>query len=213
MNSIEKIEKRLSPFKDELVNHRIYDEIDRLEALQLFVEQHVFAVWDFMSLIKVLQRRICCVEVPWLLPVDAQASRFINEIVLAEESDDNSQVGFASHFDIYHRSMKQSGSSIAGIDSNLRTSPGVSIRTALASPTIPKASGLFVEYTFTVIDSDNLCAIGSAFTFGRENLLPDVFQRFVDKLDVEAGKQLADFKFYLERHIGLNGDEHLRRRP
>jgi len=65
-----------------------------------------------------------------------------------------------------------------------------------------------VEHTFSVIDSGNLCAIASAFTFGREDLLPDVFQRIVDKLDVEAGGQLADFKYYLERHIGLDGDEH-----
>ena len=209
MTPIEKIEKRLAPFRDELVNHRIYGEIDRLEALQLFMEQHVFAVWDFMSLLKVLQRRICCVEVPWLPPVDAQACRFINEIVLAEESDGNSQVGFASHFDIYHRSMKQCGSNTSGIDSFLgELRRGISVRTALTSPTVPKAARLFVEQTFTVIDSGNLCASASAFTFGREDLLPDVFQRIVDKLDLEAGGQLADFKYYLERHIGLDGDEH-----
>lgn len=209
MNSIDKIEKRLAPFRDELVNHRIYGEINRLEALQLFMEQHVFAVWDFMSLLKVLQRRICCVEVPWLPPVDAQACRFINEIVLAEESDGNILVGFASHFDIYHRSMKQCGSSTAGIDSFLgELRRGVSVQTALASPTVPKAARNFVEHTFSVIDSGNLCAIASAFTFGREDLLPDVFQRIVDKLDVEAGGKLADFKYYLERHIGLDGDEH-----
>ena len=209
LNSIDKIEKRLAPFKDELVNHRIYGEIDRLEALQLFMEQHIFAVWDFMSLLKMLQRRICCVEVPWLPPVDAQSCRFINEIVLAEESDGNSQVGFASHFQIYHRSMKQCGSNTSNIDAFLcELRRGVPVRTALASPTIPKAARLFVEHTFTVIDSGNLCAIASAFTFGREDLLPDVFQQIVDKLDVEAGGQLADFKYYLERHIGLDGDEH-----
>jgi len=209
LTSIEKIEKRLSPFRDELVHHRIYGEMDRLEALQLFMEQHVFAVWDFMSLLKVLQRRICCVEVPWLPPVDAQACRFINEIVLAEESDGNSQVGFASHFEIYHRSMKQCGSNTAAIDSFLgELRRGIPVQTALTSPTVPKAARLFVEHTFTVIDSGNLCAIASAFTFGREDLLPDVFQRIVDKLDAEAGGQLADFKYYLERHIGLDGDEH-----
>jgi len=105
--------------------------------------------------------------------------------------------------------MKQCGSNTDSIDSFLgELRQGVPVRTALTSPTIPKAARLFVEHTFTVIDSGNLCAITSAFTFGREDLLPDAFRRNVDKLDVEAGGQLADFKYYLERHIALNGDEH-----
>jgi hypothetical protein len=209
LNRIEKLEERLAPFRDELFNHRIYGEMDRLEALQRFMEQHVFAVWDFMSLLKMLQRRICCVEVPWLPPVDAQACRFINEIVLAEESDGDSQVGFASHFDLYHRSMKQCGANTAAIDSFIcELRQGVPVRTALELRIIPTAARLFVEHTFSVIASGNLCAIASAFTYGREDLLPDVFQRIVDKQNVEAGGQLADFKYYLERHIGLDGDEH-----
>jgi len=209
LTAIEKLEKRLAPWKHELINHKIYGGIDRLAALQRFMEQHVFAVWDFMSLIKVLQKRICCVEVPWLPPADAQACRFINAIVLAEESDGDSQIGFASHFDIYHRSMKQCGANTSAIDSFLaELRSGVPVPKALASPSIPKAARLFVEHTFNVIESGNLCAIASAFTYGREDLLPDVFQCIVDKLNIEAGGQLADFKYYLERHIGLDGDEH-----
>ncbi|MCY2986182.1 MAG: DUF3050 domain-containing protein [Planctomycetota bacterium] len=209
MTPIETLEERLAPFRNELIHHKIYGGIDRLQALQQFMEQHVFAVWDFMSLLKVLQSRICCVEVPWLPPVDAQACRFINEIVLAEESDGDGQVGFSSHFEIYYRAMKQCGARTAGIDSFIyELRRGVPVRTALASPTIPNAARLFVDHTFRVIDSGNLCAIAAAFTYGREDLLPDVFQRIVDKLNVEAGGQLADFKYYLERHIGLDGDEH-----
>jgi len=209
LTRIEKLEVRLEPFRVELLNHRIYGEIDRLEALQQFMQQHVFAVWDFMALLKALQRRICCVEVPWLPPVDAQACRFINQIVLAEESDGDNQVGYASHFDIYHRSMKQCGANTEAIDSLIgELRQGVPVRTALELPIIPKAARLFVEHTFSIIESGNLCAIAAAFTYGREDLLPDVFQRIVDKLNAEADGQLADFKYYLARHIGLDGDEH-----
>ena len=209
MTRIEKLEERLEPFRAELLNHRIYGAMDRLEALQQFMEHHVFAVWDFMALLKALQRRICCVEVPWLPPVDTQACRFINEIVLAEESDGDNQVGFASHFDIYHRSMKQCDANTAAIDSLIgELRQGVPLHTALELPIIPHAARLFVEHTFSVIESGNLCAIAAAFTYGREDLLPDVFQRIVDKLDTEADGQLADFKYYLQMHIGLDGDEH-----
>lgn len=209
MSSIENIEKRLAPLREELLGHRIYQEIDRLEALQRFMEHHVFAVWDFMSLLKALQRRICCTEVPWLPPANTQAARMVNEIVLAEESDGDSRVGYASHFELYHRSMKQCGANTAGIDAFLcELRKGVPVKTAIALPAIPKPAGRFVEHTFSVIDSDNLCAIAAAFTFGREDLLPDVFQCIVDQLNREAGGQLEEFKYYLERHIGLDGDEH-----
>ena len=173
------------------------------------MEHHVFAVWDFMSLLKALQQRLCCVEVPWTPPSDSKACRFTNEIVLAEESDDDGQGGFASHFELYHRSMRECGASTAGIDEfvgELRR--GKSVKSALASPAVPAVARTFVEQTFRIIESGNLCAIASAFTYGREDLLPDVFQRIVDRLNVEAGGQLEVFKYYLKRHIGLDGDEH-----
>jgi hypothetical protein len=209
LNQFHKIEQRLAPLKDALLNNRIYGEIDRIDALRLFMEHHVFAVWDFMSLLKVLQRRLCCVEVPWLPSGDQQGSRFINEIVLAEESDKDGRGGFASHFELYHRSMKQCGANTAPIDGfmdDLRR--GVPVLTALASPAVPEAARHFVEQTFKIIETGNLCAVASAFTFGREDLLPDVFQRIVDELNTLAGGQLDDFKYYLDRHIGLDGDEH-----
>lgn len=209
MSQLHKIRQRLAPLKDALLVHCIYGEIDRIDALRLFMESHVFAVWDFMSLLKVLQRRICCVEVPWLPSGDPQGCRFINEIVLAEESDGDGRGGFSSHFELYHRSMKQCGANTAGIDgflSDLRR--GIPVLTALASQTVPGAARHFVEQTYKIIETGNLCAVASAFTFGREDLLPGVFQRIVDELNTQAGGRLEDFKYYLERHIGLDGDEH-----
>lgn len=195
--------------REALLNHRIYSEIDRMDALRLFMEHHVFAVWDFMSLLKVLQRRLCCVEVPWVAPANPQECRFVNEIVLAEESDDDGRGGFGSHFELYHRAMRQCGANTAPIDGLLNDlQRGVPVQTALASPTVPEAARCFVQQTFKIIGSGNLCAIASAFTYGREDLLPDVFQRIVDTLKVDAGGQLEDFQYYLQRHIGLDGDEH-----
>lgn len=203
------MKERLNPLREALLQHRIYGEIDRLDALRTFMEHHVFAVWDFMSLLKVLQRRLCCVEVPWLAPADPQACRFINEIVLAEESDGDGRGGFASHFELYRHSMRQCGASTAAIDGFLSDlGRGVPLQTALASATVPKPARHFVQQTFKIIDSGNLCAIASAFTYGREDLLPDVFQRIVDRLNVEAGGQLEGFRYYLQRHIGMDGDEH-----
>ena len=173
------------------------------------MEHHVFAVWDFMSFLKSLQRRLCCVELPWLPSADPTASRLVNEIVLAEESDEDGTGGFASHFELYRRTMDRSGANTADIDGFLDALRlGQPVSTAIESPAVPDPARRFVRQTFRLIDGGNLCAIASAFTFGREDLLPAVFQRIVDELSVEAGGKLEDFRYYLDRHIGLDGDEH-----
>jgi len=209
VNRLQHIQERLAPVRSGLLNHPIYQGIDRLDSLRLFMEHHVFAVWDFMSLLKTLQRRLCCVEVPWLPTLDPLGSRLVNEIVLAEESDDDGQGGFASHFDLYHRAMTRCGANSAPIDGFLgELRNGQAVAAALESVGIAECVRRFVRQTFHVIDGGNLCAIASAFTFGREDLLPAVFQRIVDELNVEAGGGLEDFKYYLHRHITLDGDEH-----
>jgi hypothetical protein len=206
---LQRIQERLTQLKAALLNHPIYREIDRLEALQLFMEHHAFAVWDFMSLLKALQQRLSCVEVPWLPSAHPLGSRLVNEIVLAEESDADGRGGFASHFDLYLRAMTRCGANTVPIDGFLgQLRQGKSVTAALQSPAVPECARCFVQHTFSFIEGDNLCAIASAFTFGREDLLPMVFQRIVDELNVEAGGGLEDFKYYLERHIGLDGQEH-----
>jgi hypothetical protein len=209
VNRLQPVQERLTPLKAALLNHPLYREIDRLDSLRLFLEHHAFAVWDFMSLLKALQRRLCCVEVPWLPAVDPLGSRLVNEIVLAEESDDDGRGGFASHFGLYHRAMTRCGADTAPIDGFLgELRRGQPVPAALESPGVPACARQFVRQTFTIIEGGNRCSIASAFTFGREDLLPGVFQRIVDELNVEAGGGLEDFKYYLERHIGLDGDEH-----
>jgi hypothetical protein len=209
VNRLQHIQESLTPLKSALLNHPIYQQIDRLVSLRLFMEHHVFAVWDFMSLLKALQRRLCCVEVPWLPAADPLGCRLVNEIVLAEESDDDGRGGFTSHFELYHRAMRRCGANTVPIDAFLGgLGQGMPVSAALESPAVPECARRFVRRTFEIIEGGNLCAIASAFTFGREDLLPAVFQRIVDELNVEAGGGLEVFKYYLERHIGLDGDEH-----
>jgi hypothetical protein len=209
VSPITRIQQRLEPLRRALVNHAVYREIDRLDALHVFMEHHVFAVWDFMSLLKTLQRRLCSVDVPWLPAADPLASRLVNEIVLAEESDEDGRGGFASHFDLYRGAMVRCGANTEGVDAFLEElRQGRPVSAALESPAVPEGSRRFVRQTFAVIEEGNLAAVASAFTFGREDLLPAVFQRIVDELNVEAEGVLEEFVYYLKRHIGLDGDEH-----
>jgi len=94
-----------------------------------------------------------------------------------------------------------------------RTSPGQAPSRPPSKHPQSRYARQFVRQTFDIIEGENLCAIASAFTFGREDLLPAVFQRIVAELNVEAGGGLEDFKYYLNRHITLDGTTMARWRP
>ena len=100
MKPLHNIHARLAPLRKTLFEHPIYARIDCVDALHIFMQHHVFAVWDFMSLLKTLQQRLSYTHVPWLPPMDRQGCRLVNEIVLAEESDQDGRGGFASHFEL-----------------------------------------------------------------------------------------------------------------
>ena len=206
---LDRVRERLTPLKTALLEHPIYQEIDSLGALRRFMEHHAFAVWDFMSLLKALQRRLCCVEVPWLPAADPLGSRLVNEIVLAEESDEDGHGGYVSHFGLYRRAMIRCRANTASIDGFLaELGQGRAVAAALDAVGVAACVRRLVGQTFEVIESGSLPAIASAFTFGREDLLPEVFQRIVDELNVETSGGLEDFRYYLHRHIGLDADEH-----
>ncbi len=173
------------------------------------MEQHVFAVWDFMSLLKALQQRLCCVQVPWIPSSSSFACRLINEIVLGEESDEDGAGQFASHFELYHAAMRQCGASTAAIDgflSAIRQGSPVSSAFEVAHVSPPVRQ--FVTQTFETIASNDLSALVSAFTFGREDLLPGVFRKIVEELNAETHGQLDPFRYYLNRHILIDDDLH-----
>jgi hypothetical protein len=206
---LERVERQLAPLRLALLNHPVYREIDCLESLHVFMELHVFAVWDFMSLLKTLQRRLCCVEVPWVPADNALGCRFVNEIVLAEESDVDGRGAFLSHFELYRRAMTQCGAKTTAIDGFLEEiRHGRSVADALDAARVADCARAFVETTFETIEQGSLCAVASAFTFGREDLLPGLFQKIVDELNVESGGDLDIFRYYLNRHIGLDAEEH-----
>ena len=208
MSRVDTLQARLQPLYQQLAAHPLYRSLARVEDLRLFMESHVFAVWDFMSLLKTLQRGLTCVEVPWMPSRYPEARRLINEIVLGEESDVYKGMAI-SHFELYLLAMHKGGASTAGIDALVAAlHEGKGIHTALDTCGAPEEATRFVRDTFALIESRGLHAVAAAFTFGREDLIPDMFRGLVRDLNRELHGTLSTFIWYLERHIEVDGDEH-----
>lgn len=207
-SSLSSLEEAIAPLRKKLIHHPLYEELRSLKDLQLFMEHHVFAVWDFMSLLKALQQSLTCVSVPWIPQGDAKARMLINQIVVGEESDIAPNGRAISHFELYLEAMIEAGASttsIARLIALLRE--GVAVEEALVTSEAPEVAIKFVQETFAIVAEEKIHATAAAFTYGREDLIPSIFTEIVAQLNRDVGK-LGTLRYYLERHIELDGDEH-----
>jgi Protein of unknown function (DUF3050) len=202
------LRERLAPRRAQVNSHLLYRDISSLEDLRVFLESHVFAVWDFMSLLKTLQQMLTCVSVPWLPTPFPVCRRLVNELVLGEESD-TFNGGYLSRFELYRQTMLEAKANVHPIDALLaELSSGQPIRTALLADGIPQESVRFVEATFSIISQRKPHVVAAAFTFGREDLIAGMFRSMVSGLYQQFPNQVGTFQFYLERHIEVDGDTH-----
>jgi hypothetical protein len=189
-----------------VTGHEMYSRLDSHAAIVTFMEHHVFAVWDFMSLLKSLQRSLTCVDVPWVPTGPTSSRRLINDIVLVEESDELGG-GFISHFELYLQGMSQAGADTAVIEAFIdQIRSGTPVLKALAEVPVPAPAAEFVRTTWTFIQTLPLHCQAAAFAFGREDLIPEMFQQVV-AVNEELG-QLELFVDYLRRHIQVDDEEH-----
>lgn len=192
-----------------LLEHRLYQRLRSLGDLSVFMEHHVFAVWDFMSLLKALQARLTCVQVPWLPQGDPQIRRLVNEIVLGEESDVMPEGGAVSHFELYLKAMQEAGAAPSRVQRFIGLlQGGQTLADALEQAEVPKAVRDFVLNTFAVIEKGGAHQIAAAFTYGREDLIPEMFSQLVERLERQFPGRLSTLRYYLDRHIALDGEEH-----
>ena len=207
--SIEQLQARIEPLRQQLTSHPLYQSVETIGNLHTFMESHVWAVWDFMSLLKTLQINLTCVSTPWL-PVGNPETRYlINEIVVGEESDVDPKGNRTSHFELYLRAMQQAGANTGQINPFITAlQKGQSVNDALSQTQLPDGSRQFVQFTFDLIASGQIHEIAAVFTFGREDLIPDMFIALVRQLRDQSPEQLSLLTYYLERHIEVDGDHH-----
>jgi hypothetical protein len=208
--NIESIQNQIESQKQQLLNHTLYSKVRTVEDLKIFLENHIFAVWDFMSLLKALQSKLTCTTTPWYPTKNAEIRYLINEIVVAEETDISLDGKRQSHFEMYLDAMHQSNANTRPIEEFLQNVSDthnifVSINQSNLDPKVKD----FLEFTFRVIEEGKAHSIAAAFTFGREDLIPNMFTEILKNFQQNFPEtDLSKLIYYFERHIELDADEH-----
>ena len=206
---IDKLKKTIEPLRQEIINHKVYAAIKDIDDLKVFMQYHVYAVWDFMSLLKTLQSNLTCTTVPWFPKGSADTRHLINEIVVGEESDVDLNGTRKSHFELYLDAMQQCGAETSNIEKFIDVLKITGdFNSAFISSETPKEAKDFVDYTFEIIASNKDYLQAAIFTFGREDLIPGMFLSIVNDIHKNFPDSISIFKYYLERHIEVDGDHH-----
>ena len=199
--------------RKELATHPVYSAVKDIDDLTIFMQHHIYSVWDFMSLVKYLQNKIAPANIPWVPSKNTQIQRFINDIVLEEESDESiplsdGTVTYSSHFKLYTLAMEEvrEGSS-ALINEFIDNVIEDSLESAMDSVDIPPVAKEFMQTTFGYIESGKPHVVAAAFALGREHIIPEMFRALLDKMNITRD-QAEVFHYYLDRHIELDSDHH-----
>jgi len=208
--NIDSIQNKIKDHRNKLLEHKLYSNIESIKDLQVFTENHIYAVWDFMSLLKALQIRLTCTKTPWLPNNNSQTAYLINEIVLAEETDIN-QVGVRkSHYELYLDAMIDIGAKTEKpVEIINEIANSENIFNAIENINIHPNIKNFLNFTFSVIDEGKPHKIAAIFTFGRENLIPNMFNEILREFEKNVSEgDISKLIYYFERHIELDEDEH-----
>jgi hypothetical protein len=209
MNSLVALKKAIEPHQQALLTHPINSYIQSPSELANFMQHHVFAVWDFMSLVKKLQKELTSVDQPWVPKGSPEVRFLINEIVLGEESDVDQHGEYTSHFELYLRAMRELGIEVLPAMNQLTHCTSIeNVLEIIPTLAVPDSVREFLKFTFESIQNRPIEEVAAIFTFGREDLIPGMFQLIVDQLKQDAPAKIETLVYYLERHIEVDGDHH-----
>lgn len=197
------IQRKIAP----LENHPLYSQIESKTDLAIFMERHAYAVFDFMSLAKGLQHEFAPSTGVWTIPKSNKMARFINEIILCEESDELPSGEHMSHFEMYCLAMKEVSANSEGVLEFSNSIKKIGVESAIEECEIPKSSRMFIKSTFNTLKSGKIHEIAASFCFGREKCIPMMFQGLLDNMGISE-EDAPIFNHYLKRHIEVDGDSH-----
>jgi Protein of unknown function (DUF3050) len=214
MTDLQTIHPRLSPFIHQIRAHPLYANIQSIAHLRIFMEHHVFAVFDFMCLLKELHRRLVSTQAPWFPPKDAYSARLIHQILVDEEGDlAENGVDYCSHFELYVSAMHGIHANTQPITALVQQlQHGIPLHTAMAALRLPDSIQRFVSTTFRFFEQET-SELAAAFVYGREAITPALFTPLLYRLERsltqdEEASSLSTITYYFQRHIHLDQEDH-----
>jgi hypothetical protein len=207
------IQVRVAPLQDKIAEHPLLDKITDIRAVRFLMQQHVFAVWDFVCLLKTLYSRVIGCDVPWFPSQDPDSARLLYELLIEEETDrlpapNSAGHTHQSHFCLYLAAMRECGADTQPIETCLeRLKAGQSLDEALQHPGILSTTRAFVAQTFSTFQASTPALVAS-FVFGREAMIPAFFNPWLQQLIMHKVPHCGLLTYYLERHIALDSDAH-----
>jgi hypothetical protein len=191
--------KTLKSYQENLSQHSLFNQLTTLPAVQFFMECHVFAVWDFMSLLKSIQLELTGMKIPWRpSSYDPKIVRLMNEIVLGEESDLDFKGEPKSHFELYLEAMNEVGADTFKINNFLK---------ALDPSFIPVEVKPFVLNNLKICEESKIFDLVVYFFYGREKIIPGMFEQMIKTLEKNE-LNCPTLHYYLKRHIEVDGEDH-----
>ena len=203
MDHLSELQKQIKPLRDQLMDHPLYISIREKEDLRIFMEGHVYAVWDFASLINGL-----CTRLTHL----GDHSELDNESLLALLSAITNQGPETEGkpfglFSDYRNAMQLAGASTFEIDDLVnRVRQGTPPERAILDSKLPGYVVQFLDHTFSILRENNLVVMAATFAFGRGGLIPELFSRMVDKRVQEGDESLTGLQAYLNGYIEVGSE-------
>jgi len=175
------IEFKCAPLLRRLKEHRLCTEVQELDDVKRFLEMHVFAVWDFMSLLKALQMQVtlATADSPWAPARRQKIARLINETVAIYESDVNERGERQSNFSMYLDAMTALGAHTNRMKKCMNiVNHGAGLDKAMAFSGAPKGAADYVRGTFSLVDPKGLHKVAASLAFGRVKTV--LFERILE---------------------------------
>jgi radical SAM protein with 4Fe4S-binding SPASM domain len=194
--SVMKGHQGLQQAREAVVSHGVYAAASSPAVLRAFMESHVFAVWDFLALLRRLRGEIS----------QPASSGYLEEVLRAEESDLWEDGRSASHLDRYLEAMEEVGADTALFRAfQSRLAAGDAPDVALEAVGAPWPVRHFVSDTLSWASNGDLAEVAAVYLYSREDVLPEIYQRLLTVCEGQG--EASRLVEYLERHLARYGED------